>query len=451
MNDIYDFDCIVAGGGIAGSLAAASAGRMGLSVLLAEEQGALGGSMTSSGTGPMMTFHAGSTQVIRGITDELVRRLVKKGLSPGHTVDSTGYTYTVTPFDAEGFKRELELMCLEAGVTILYHSSIESVSLCAGRAESVSLLSCGKKLSARAPYFIDATGDGDLIFQASVPYAEGRDSDGKDQPMTMNFRLSNVDIDSIRTLMDKDASLFPFLKSKIGIQKKASRLSCSGFEDIMKDGIKKGEITFDRDIALFFETNTRDEVIVNMTRINGESPVDPFGISRAETEGRRQVWELYAFMKKHIPGFARAHLIASGPSVGVRSSRRMKGIYTITADDILSARRFDDAVVAFGYPIDIHSSDGAATDSRFLKDGEYYTIPYRTLVNASVPNVMAAGRDISASFEAQASTRLSPCCGALGEAAGVAAAIAKRHGCLPIDVPTGELRAALEERGAFLG
>ena len=137
MNDIYDFDCIVAGGGIAGSLAAASAGRMGLSVLLAEEQGALGGSMTSSGTGPMMTFHAGSTQVIRGITDELVRRLVKKGLSPGHTVDSTGYTYTVTPFDAEGFKRELELMCLEAGVTILYHSSIESVSLCAGMAESV--------------------------------------------------------------------------------------------------------------------------------------------------------------------------------------------------------------------------------------------------------------------------------------------------------------------------
>ena len=451
MNDIYDFDCIVAGGGIAGSLAAASAGRMGLSVLLAEEQGALGGSMTSSGTGPMMTFHAGSTQVIRGITDELVRRLVKKGLSPGHTVDSTGYTYTVTPFDAEGFKRELELMCLEAGVTILYHSSIESVSLCAGRAESVSLLSCGKKLSARAPYFIDATGDGDLIFQAGVPYAEGRDSDGKDQPMTMNFRLSNVDIDSIRALMDKDASLFPFLKSKIGIQKKASRLSCSGFEDIMKDGIKKGEITFDRDIALFFETNTRDEVIVNMTRINGESPVDPFGISRAETEGRRQVWELYAFMKKHIPGFARAHLIASGPSVGVRSSRRMKGIYTITADDILSARRFDDAVVAFGYPIDIHSSDGAATDSRFLKDGEYYTIPYRTLINASVPNIMAAGRDISASFEAQASTRLSPCCGALGEAAGVAAAIAKRHGCLPIDVPTGELRAALEERGAFLG
>jgi len=449
--EAYTFDCIVIGGGIAGSLCAATAGRMGMKVLLAEEQGALGGSMTSCGTGPMMTFHAGKIQVIRGITDELIQRLVKKGLSPGHTVDSTGYTYTVTPFDAEGFKRELELMCIEAHVTLLYHSMLDSVTVKNGKAESAVLLCCGKKLTVTAPYFVDASGDGDLIYQAGIPYKTGRDGDGKDQPMTMNYRVDGVDIEKIRGLMDTQVTLFPFLKTKPGIQKEASRLSCSGFQDIMKKGIRDGEITFDRDIVLFFETNTRNEVIVNMTRVNGESPVDPFSLSRAEAEGRRQVWELFYFMKKHIPGFEHTRMISSGPNIGIRSSRRMTGLYALTADDILAEKKFDDSIAAFGYPIDIHSSDGTATVSRFLRNGAWYTIPYRVLLNGTVSNILAAGRIASCTFEAQASLRLSPCCGALGQAAGTACALAKRNGCQPADVPVKELQSSLLQQGAFLG
>ena len=115
MNTELRYDVVVAGGGIAGTLAAVAASRHGAKVLIVEETGSLGGCLTTCGTGPMMTFHAGDKQVIKGLGDELIERLKAKKLSPGHTVDSTGYTYTVTPFDAEGMKRELELMAIESG------------------------------------------------------------------------------------------------------------------------------------------------------------------------------------------------------------------------------------------------------------------------------------------------------------------------------------------------
>ncbi|MFA6844506.1 MAG: FAD-dependent oxidoreductase [Sphaerochaetaceae bacterium] len=445
------YDIVVIGGGIAGSLCAVSAGRMGSSVLLVEECGSLGGSLVNSGTGPMMTFHAGKKQVIKGITDELIQRLVKKNLSVGHIVDSTGYTYTVTPFDSEGMKRELELMALEANVTILYHTMLSSVTKNEGEITSVDLLSCGIHFSVSAKIFVDASGDGDLIMNAGIPFRCGRDSDGLNQPMTMNFKLSCVDIDMIRSLMDRDVSLFPFLKDKPGIQHVAERLSCSGFQNIMKRGIKDGKISFDRDIVLFFETNTRNEVIVNMSRINGFNPVDPIAISKAEVEGRRQVWELYDFMKKEIPGFSNAKLIGSGPNIGVRSSRRMIGIYTVTVADILNQRRFDDSIACCGYPVDIHSSDGAKTDSTFLPYGTYYTVPLRCLINSVVPNVIATGRLVSCSFEAHASMRVSPCCGAMGHAAGVLASLCVQNHQVPGNLEYGKVRNRLLDEGAFLG
>ncbi len=445
------FDLIVVGGGISGTLAAVCAAREGLDVLLVEETGCLGGALTSSGTGPMMTFHAGDKQVVRGITDELIERLKKKGLSVGHIPDSTGYTYTVTPFDAEGMKRELELMATEEQVTILYHTALASTEVDGSRVESLTLLSCGKLFNVYAPLFVDATGDADLLVQSGVPVILGRECDNATQPMTTNFRLSGVDISLIRRMMDEDVSIFPFLKNHPGREKRAVRLSCSGFQDIMKKGIKDGKITFDRDIVLFFENNTPDEVIVNMTRVTGLNPVDPSELSAAEIEGRRQVWELYAFLRENIPGFKNARLISTGPSIGVRSSRNMVGVYTINADDILSERVFDDRVAAYGYPIDIHSPDGTETKSIFLRDGGMYTIPYRVLVNSRIENVMATGRLVSATFEAQASLRTSPCCGALGEACGIATSIAYKSGKKPSEIDVKALQKRLVECGAYIG
>ncbi len=449
--DSLQYDLIIAGGGIAGSLAAVAAAREGISVLLVEEQGFLGGSLTACGTGPMMTFHAGSTQVIQGLPEELIMRLVTKGLSPGHIVDSTGYTYSVTPFDAEGMKRELELMVAEAGATLLFHTTIAAVEKGSDNGiTAMELLSCGTRFMVRASYFVDATGDGDLIAMAGAPYTQGRAKDGKDQPMTMNFKLVDVDIDHIRALMDTEVSLFPFLAPKAGLHKQAQRLSCSGFQEIMRNGIASGEITFDRDIVLVFETNARNEVIVNMTRVNGENPVQPFSLSRAEQEGRRQVWELYAFLRRRVPGFSKARLTQSGPRIGIRSSRRLLGLYQLTVADVLNQTRFPDAISTCGYPIDVHSPDGAATDSVFLPDGASYTIPYRCLLNAVVPNLLAAGRNISCEFDAHASLRVSPSCGAIGQAAGAAVALAVRSGKELQHLDIDALRTLLCSQGAYL-
>ena len=450
MNTELDYDVVIAGGGLAGSLAAVAAARHGARTLLVEETGQLGGSLTTCGTGPMMTFHAGDQQVIKGLGEELISRLVEKGLSPGHTVDSTGYTYTVTPFDTEGMKRELELMATESGAELLYHAKIVSADVKKGKAESLTVSSMGYLIRIKAKVFVDSTGDAILLRLAGVPVLSGRDKDGVNQPMTMNFKLSGVDIPLIRSIMEKDVELFPFLKQHPkGLEKKASRLSFSGFQEIMRKGMESGELDIDRDIVLCFETNNLNEVIVNMTRIPRLDPLDPFDISKAETEGRRQVWEMYAYLKKHVPGFSNALLLTSGPRVGVRSSGRMSGVYTITASDILSETKFSDGIACCGYPIDIHS-DGAETKSTFLRWGGYYSIPYRCLINSTVGNVMAAGRDISSTFEAHASLRLSPCCTATGQAAGTAAALAVKESISPLDVDTDNLRKTLREDGAIV-
>ncbi len=445
-----NYDVVIVGGGISGSIAAIASARMNVKTLLIEEKGCLGGSLTSSGTGPMMTFHAGKEQVIKGITDELIQNLVKKGMSVGHIVDSTGYTYSVTPFDSEAMKFELERMVEQAGGKILYHSVITQVIIDNRIAKKLKLLSCGSHFEIFGKVFIDASGDGDLIYQSNIPYKQGRDKDGKDQPMSMNMKLSDVDINLIREIMDKEVHLFPFLKKKPGLEKKAERLSCSGFQEIMKTGIENKEVTFDRDIVLFFETNTRNEVIVNMSRINNLNPVDPFDVSKAEIEGRKQVWQLYLYLKKAIPGFKNAKLISTGPNIGIRSSRRLIGNYTITVQDILNGTKFYDGISACGYPIDIHSSDGSSTNSTFLNYGVWYTIPYRCLINDKVKNIISTGRIVSATFEAQASLRVSPSCGALGHASGVSAALCVKNNVLPVDIDVKLIRDELKKQGAFL-
>ena len=269
--------------------------------------------------------------------------------------------------------------------------------------------------------------------------------------MTMNFKMVGVDIDAVRELMHRQVELFPQLVKCPERIDQAKRLSVAGFEALMDEGRRTGELTVPREDVLYFETNAQNEVIVNMTRVLGENPVDPFSLTRAAMEGRRQVWELLNFMKKHLPGFENARMIMSGPRIGVRSSRRIEGVYRLTAKDILEERRFEDAIAACGYPIDIHSSDGLGTKSTHLRAGGYYTIPYRSLQSSGVKNLLAAGRNISTEFAAQASTRVTPCCTALGQAAGTAAAMASAAGVLPAAVDVAVLQSRLKENGAFIG
>lgn len=182
------YDIIIVGGGISGSIAAIAASRNGSKVLIIEQYGFLGGMLTAAGVGPMMTFHVEDKQVIQGITGELIDRMVKKGKSPGHIVDAIGYTYTVTPFDAEWMKHELELMLLENHCDILYHSMLAEVEVKEGNIKSITVCNKEGLTKLYSKVFIDATGDGDLSVWSGVDFIKGREKDGALQPMTAKSR-----------------------------------------------------------------------------------------------------------------------------------------------------------------------------------------------------------------------------------------------------------------------
>jgi hypothetical protein len=456
-----EYDVIVVGGGIAGSCAAIASARLGARTLIVERFGYLGGMLTAAGVGPMMTFHAGNNQVVRGIAGELIERMAARGKSPGHIFDTTGYTYTVTPFDAEAMKYDLETMFIEAGGTLLYHSVLSDAAVENGSVETVTVQAKARKITLSAKVFVDATGDADLAYISGVPCTVGRPEDGACQPMTMNLKVSGVNIARTREFIRDKENIdeFPRIKDDLRIVDRGPRLSIGGFVKTFENANKTGEVTFIRGEALFFETNNPGEVVVNMSRVSFPDPTDPWTLSLAEVEGRKQALELEKFLIRRIPGFENAVLIHSGPAqIGVRSSRQIQGLYVLTEDDLLDCAAFDDVIAHGGYPIDVHPPAGGHSqqfrESRKklerLKWGDTYGIPYRSLLNGTVANLITVGRCISATFTAQGAIRVTPIAGATGHAGGVAAATAAEFGVNPRNVDVGELHRRLVGQNAYL-
>jgi hypothetical protein len=180
-----------------------------------------------------------------------------------------------------------------------------------------------------------------------------------------------------------------------------------------------------------------------MTRVVDVDPLDPDDLTRAEIEARLQAMQLLEFFRQRVPGFENSRIAATGTQIGIRESRRIVGRYTLTRDDVLQARHFDDGVARSAYPIDVHNPSGSGTTTQRLAPGESYEIPYRCLVPINREQLLVAGRCISTTHEALASTRLTPTVMTLGQAAGTAAALACRHGVRVGDVDAKELRSTL--------
>lgn len=452
------YDIIVVGGGISGAVAAIAAGRKGAGVLLIDSNGYLGGTLTACGVGPMMTFHAGEIQVVKGITDEVIQRLVKKGLSPGHIFDTTGYTYTVTPFDAEGLKFELEEMLRECGVEILFHTMLAGVQIVDGSISEVTICNKAGLSKLEAKVFIDATGDADLSYMAGVDCVVGRAQDGKSQPMSMMLRVNNVDVDLVREYIKTHGEEFPRLEGDLQKVDRSPRLSIGGFTKTLTKARSKGDINFQREDLLFFEANTQGEFIINTSRVIGHNNLDPASLSSAEWEGRKQAWQIYSFMKREIPGFEKARLLYTGPNIGVRSSRQICGLYTLTEQDVAGCSSFSDSIAYSGYPVDVHPADGInneAYEEQHRKDnksnwGGIRSLPYRCLVNPIIENLITVGRCVSVSYMAQGAFRTAPIAGAIGHAGGAAAFLAVQNDCKASDINTNDLRELLKSQDAFI-
>lgn len=450
-NTIYDI--IIVGGGISGSMAAISAARAGSKVLVIEQYGFLGGMLTAAGVGPMMTFHAGDTQVVQGITAELISRLKEKGKSTGHIYDTTKYTYTVTPFDAEAMKLELDLMFEQAGVEVLFHTMLAGVNVGNNKIKSITACNKAGLNELRAKAYIDATGDADLACRAGVPCVKGRKEDGKCQPATLKVRFNNVDTAKTRNYIKTHPEDFPTLSGDVDSIDKGERLSLGGFLSLVKKAKDNGDFNIDRDSLLIFETSNPGEFIINTSRIFGCDPTDPASLSKAEILGRKQVASLEIFLKKYVPGFENAKMMYSGPNIGIRSSRQIVGICELKGSDILEFKKDENSIAYCGYPIDIHPIEAGTTDHYIVPkfdEGKYYGIPYGCMVNDTITNIITTGRCISAEFEAQAAIRTTPTVGALGHAAGAAAAIAVKQDLPLSGIDVSDLRHLLASQGAFI-
>ena len=449
MENILNYDVVVIGGGPAGTVAAIAAAREGSKVLLVEQNGYLGGMLTMAGTGPQMTFHAGKTQVVRGIAEEIVERLQAIGMSPGHMEDFVGYASSVTPFDAEGMKLVLETMAREAGVQLLYHTVYTGCEKEGDEIRSVRLYSKNGFFQVQAKVFIHCSADADLATHAGVSSVYGRESDHLAQPMTMNIKVADVDREEMITFVKGNRNdmlhTIPFDRLE-----ELPRAGIQGAYSLIQMAKERGEFDIDRDMVLCFETNTPGECILNMSRIIRRSAVDPFDLTEAEVEGRKQAHQIVAFMRKYIPGFEHCRIIQTGPHIGIRESRKIDGKYKLTAEDLLANRMFPDAVAMGGYPIDVHSPDGAQTNHRYLKPGSWYSIPYGCLVTDQVKNLLVAGRCVSATHEACAAIRVTPIVMAVAQAAGTAAAQSAKDGQPANALDTDKLRQTLRDRGAFL-
>lgn len=448
-----DYDVLVLGGGNAGCAAAIAAARHGARTLLVERYGFLGGTATASMVGPWMTFHSGERRIVGGIAQEMVERLVALGASPGHIADASDYVPTITPFDPEAHKALLFAMMREAGVELLLHALFLRAELRerpdgSTEVDRAIVATVSGQRAYRGAVTIDATADAYVAASAGVPVQQG-DERGRVQPASLMFRLSHVDLEeTARYLREHPDQMRTSLPPQ---ERGAPALTAvAGLYDLWESARASGEVDVPRELVSFFISPYPDEVTVNMTRVTDVDPLDADDITRAEVEARAQVMQLVAFFRKRVPGFAGARLAATGTQIGVRESRRIVGRYTLTRDDVLRARQFEDAVARSAYPIDVHNPSGSGTTTQRLAEGTAYEIPFRCLVPVDREQLLVAGRCISTTHEALASTRLTPTVMTLGQAAGTAAALAKECGVRVGDVDPHLLRTTLRADGVDL-
>lgn len=444
--DRMNYDVAVIGGGPAGIAAALAAARQGAKTVLVERYGFLGGMSTLALVYPWMTFHTSTgLQVIRGIAQEIVDRLAAKGASPGHLRDTVGFVHTLTPYHPEQYKLVAFEMLEEAGVDLMLHSLLSDVVMRGQMIHRVRMSHKSGMMDVGASVYVDATGDGDLAYLAGAAWEQGN-ANHKVQPMTMKFRMKGVDLAEVKRYMLEHPEEF-YEKTPIQELGELPLTGVSGFYTIWKEAA----LPIPRDGVLFFTGPDEDEVLVNVSRVSGLNPLDAADLSKAEVEGRKQVFMLEKFFRDRVPGFTHAYVSQVGTQIGIRETRRIVGDYVLDGKDVLSGRRFEDVIARSGYPIDIHDPEGHGVTAGFIEEGGAYDIPYRSIVPKGLDNCLLAGRCISTTHEAQATTRLTPSCMAIGQAAGTAAALAAKQRSTVRGVDITELQQALLAGQAELG
>jgi hypothetical protein len=444
-------DVLVVGGGSAGIAAATAAARNGARTVLVERYGFLGGTSTAGLVGPFMTSYSadGKEPVVGGIFQEVVDRMAATGgaIDPGKTEGGEkwaayiklGHAH-VTPVHPEALKVAAMETVAEAGVKLMLHTAFVDVvrpdpPAAGDRLEGIVVLTKAGLRALPATVLIDCSADADVAVRAGVPVQLGRESDGRMMPATMFFRIGSVDDDRVEAFAREHETLHP-----------GERL----YECIVQEARGRGQFPVPREYLNIYREPEPGVWRANITRLHDIDGTNPEDLTRAEVEGRRQVMKVFAFMRERCPGLEGARLLEVAAQIGIRETRRIHGLYTLTGEDVLRGTRFDDAIARCAYPIDIHDPTGTRGKLVGLESAGWYEIPYRCLVPVRVDNLLVAGRCLSATHEGAASARVIPPVYAMGQAAGTAAAICARERLRPRDLDGRRLRETLRGQGALV-
>lgn len=424
MNPI-DCDVLISGGGMAGTVAAIAAARQDVRTVLFERHGFLGGAATAGAVGQFVGWETkAGRRIIAGIAEDIVQRLQAMGGSSGHGhfVMSTGHRMDRVEYDTEILKVVLDEMTCEAGVRVLLHCQLAEVSRRGRALQAATLLTKGGLLEIRARQFVDASGDLDLMARARAPFL-GLGEDETLQPATMMFRLGPIDF---MTFDGLDARTKATLAAR-GVAEGAlprAALHCSRVP-----GTKDGWF--------------------NVTRIAIDAS-DPFALSDGEREGRRQALAAARFITDNVPGCSAARLVSFAPQLGIRETRRIQGLVTLTGDDLRRGAEFVDTMALGAYPIDVHHTGDANITFEELGPDHVYALPYRIAVPEGLDNALVAGRGLSATHEAHGAIRVMPTAMAVAQAVGTAAALLAASNQPAAALDPASLRERLRDDGAIL-
>lgn len=420
-------DVLVCGGGVAGTMAAVAAARQGAAVMLVERYGFLGGNATG---GAVAQFNSWQTEagrrVVAGLADEVVQRLRTYEAAGDHQVFvmSTGHRMDRVEYAPEVLKLVLDDMVTEAGVQPMLHANVCDVVCEQGRIHTVRLLTKSGVVDVHPRVVIDTSGDIDVLHRAGARFMPLEEGDAL-QPATMMFRFGPIDFERF------DA------------------ISTAEMKVLAHQGFAGGEL------ARAALHSSRDPYSAdgwfNISRL-GIDATDAQALSQAEIEGRRQAWKAAGYLRRAVPGCAGGRLRAFATQVGIRETRRVEGEHVLTAPELTQPVVFPDGIACGAYPIDIHPAAGGGLSYASMGDDHAYQIPYRSLIPKGIANALVAGRGISATHAALAAIRVMTISMAVGQAAGIAAAMAcEGEGAVDVrGVDAARLREALVAGGALV-
>ena len=428
-----EYEVVVLGGGPAGIAAAVSAARAGRSTLLVERYGFLGGMGTAAGVtnfcGLHANVHGDIRQVVHGVAADLLARIDRLGgLNAPHTV--FGKT-SAQAYDTAAYKIAADELLLWSGAKLLFHALAVGVAMASDRKIHALLI---ETKSGRAAVvgrcFIDASGDGDLAAWAGAAFDKGDGEGNLLYPSTM-FRLNGVD--PVRA--GDDWSLIP----RLMLQAEAA-----------------GRYVFPRKTPIVRPQKNPIEWRVNLTQLANAQGLAMDGtnaqeLSDAEVLGRQQIASVAGFLKE-VPGFEQSYIVDIAPQVGIRETRRVRGLYQLTESDVLDCASFDDTIGVNGWPLELHlKGDVEFRWPKIPESRGFNHLPYRMTVPPSLDNLWVAGRCASMTHEAQSAARVTGACFVMGQAAGTAVDLALQAGCAAGEVNVHSLQARLEAAGAYLG